>query len=513
MGHHSVKTHSSGISIIDRHSELSIRFCRTGQAVLQTNPVLSVRPVEVVPNQPVGLDPHSTIPDSTPSVVAKRGSSPTRSTSPSPNSFHSTHLRCQSGRLGSPLGTSGSDNIRSLVSTGVQTSHQQPRNESCQPSHLSLQTPGSEPLRHVVNRQHDSGIVHSPPRRHTVEITRSRNDRSPPTLSEPEDSSSCQAHSRQIECLGGRTVQKESDSSHRMDNSAGDGQSDLPQIGTTNGRSVCDSSQQQTPSLREPSLQPINMGDRRAFVRIWSWSHRLPPTESGYRAPVTGHRECPVRAFARYRAQGLTGHRVLLLAPWWPRQTWSNDLLIRLSKKSTRQARPTIPERDPPHGYRHVPPTRLTVIKQSLRKKRFSTKAFSLIASARRPSTRAVYDSRWKVFTDWCVREQINPLNPSPRRIADFLVFLFDTKNLSLSSIKGYRSMISHTLAFHKASKACSDPAISELIRALELKRPVSRSLTPKWDLSCVLWSLTKAPYEPLDQASLQFLTWKQCSF
>ena len=69
--------------------------------------------------------------------------------------------------------------------------------------------------------------------------------------------------------------------------------------------------------------------------------------------------------------------------------------------------------------------------------------------------------------------------------------------------------MLSHTLAFNKAVKTCSDPTISELIRAFELKRPVSRSLTPKWDLACVLWSLTKAPYEPLDQATLQFLTWK----
>ena len=69
--------------------------------------------------------------------------------------------------------------------------------------------------------------------------------------------------------------------------------------------------------------------------------------------------------------------------------------------------------------------------------------------------------------------------------------------------------MLSHTLAFHRSSQVCSDPAISELIRAMELKRPVSRSLTPKWGLACVLWSLTKSPYEPLDQASFQFLTWK----
>ena len=69
--------------------------------------------------------------------------------------------------------------------------------------------------------------------------------------------------------------------------------------------------------------------------------------------------------------------------------------------------------------------------------------------------------------------------------------------------------MLSHTLTFHRSSQVCSDPAISELIRVMVLKRPVSPSLTPKWDLACVLWSLTKSPYEPLDQASLQFLTWK----
>ncbi len=95
------------------------------------------------------------------------------------------------------------------------------------------------------------------------------------------------------------------------------------------------------------------------------------------------------------------------------------------------------------------------------------------------------------------------------RRLADFFIFLFDQKKLSVSTIKGYRSMISHTLSFRGPSSIGSDPFISELIKAFELERPVSRSLSPKWDLSCVLWSLSKAPYEPLDQASLQYLTWK----
>ena len=78
--------------------------------------------------------------------------------------------------------------------------------------------------------------------------------------------------------------------------------------------------------------------------------------------------------------------------------------------------------------------------------------------------------------------------------------------------------MLSHTLAFHRSSQVCSDPAILELIRAMELKRPVSRSLTPKWDLACVLWSLTirrtnlliKHPYSSSRGRPFFFLLWPQ---
>ena len=69
--------------------------------------------------------------------------------------------------------------------------------------------------------------------------------------------------------------------------------------------------------------------------------------------------------------------------------------------------------------------------------------------------------------------------------------------------------MLSHTLSFRGIKTIGSDSNISELIRSLELSRPVSRSLTPKWDLSCVLWSFTKAPYEPLGEATVSHLTWK----
>ena len=240
------------------------------------------------------------------------------------------------------------------------------------------------------------------------------------------------------------------------------------------------------------------MGSRRAFVRVGPTGGLcLSPTHS--HSPDSGENQ----------GEGLPDSPCRSLVAQETLVQHNSRSPVRLPKETSSQMRPSVPERQTPCGPRHVPLTRLAIIRRSLQKKPFSGRASAFIASARRKSTRAVYDARWKLFSEWCLRREIDPVNPSSRRIADFLLYLFDDKKLSLGSIKGYRSMLSHTLAFHRSSQVCSDPAISELIRAMELKRPVSRSHTPKWDLACDLWSLTKSPYEPLDQASLQFITWK----
>ena len=98
---------------------------------------------------------------------------------------------------------------------------------------------------------------------------------------------------------------------------------------------------------------------------------------------------------------------------------------------------------------------------------------------------------------------------PLLQSIADFLIYLFSEKKYQVSTIKGYRSMISNTLKFKTGNRIGSNPVFSELIRSFKLQRPVQRSLTPKWDLSWVLVCLQKAPYEPLHKASKLHVTIK----
>ena len=118
-------------------------------------------------------------------------------------------------------------------------------------------------------------------------------------------------------------------------------------------------------------------------------------------------------------------------------------------------------------------------------------------------------DAKWTIFSNWCHTKKVNPISAPITVIADFLIFLFSEKKCQISTIKGYRSMISNTLKFKTGNRIGSNPVLSDPIRSFELQRPVQRSLTPKWDLSWVLVCLQKPPFEPLDKASKFHVTIK----
>ncbi|MCG7878355.1 MAG: site-specific integrase [Candidatus Thiodiazotropha taylori] len=149
------------------------------------------------------------------------------------------------------------------------------------------------------------------------------------------------------------------------------------------------------------------------------------------------------------------------------------------------------------------------IIKRSIRNKKFSREVADHVSKARRASTRQVYNSRWQIFASWADKRKINPSKATPDIIADFLIYLFKDKNCQVSTIKGYRSMISNTLKFSSYFDIGNDPVLSELIKSFQTQRPVNRPLAPKWDLAFVLTFLCKEPYEPLNAASLIHLSMK----
>ena len=130
--------------------------------------------------------------------------------------------------------------------------------------------------------------------------------------------------------------------------------------------------------------------------------------------------------------------------------------------------------------HRYAAASRLGIIKQSIRDKKFSAQVAEHVSKARRKSTGKVYDAKWKIFVNWANQRKVDHIQASPHVIADFLTFLFTEKKCQVSTIKGYRSTISNTLKFKAGYDIGSHPVLSELIKSFQRQRPVERSLAPK---------------------------------
>ena len=87
--------------------------------------------------------------------------------------------------------------------------------------------------------------------------------------------------------------------------------------------------------------------------------------------------------------------------------------------------------------------------------------------------------------------------NPTIPKVADFLLWLWKLKGLSLSAIKGYRSMLSSVFKF-KLPELFTHHVLRSLLRSLSLEAPRKPLAPPPWDLDVVLRHLMSEAYEPV---------------
>ena len=138
----------------------------------------------------------------------------------------------------------------------------------------------------------------------------------------------------------------------------------------------------------------------------------------------------------------------------------------------------------------------------------FSSAVAEQASLARRPSSLAVYQVRWSVYRSWCHDNGHSLSRPTLTKVADFLYWLRFTRGLSVSSLRGYRSVLSAVFRFHLPSLS-SDPVIRDLLRSFRLSSAERVLRPPAWDLSKVLTYLVSPAFEPLTQASFRSLTLK----
>ena len=127
------------------------------------------------------------------------------------------------------------------------------------------------------------------------------------------------------------------------------------------------------------------------------------------------------------------------------------------------------------------------------------------IEAPQRRSNRSVYEAKWTIFTKWCITNQVDFRAPPLKSVADFLLYLFQDRKLQPSTIEGY---IADKLG-NSPINISKDKNLTLLLDSFHRDRPKGRRGIPSWNLSLVLHQLTKAPFEPIKEASLKHLTFK----
>ena len=168
---------------------------------------------------------------------------------------------------------------------------------------------------------------------------------------------------------------------------------------------------------------------------------------------------------------------------------------------------PTI-QRSPPQEPESSKSACLAPRASSIQKQGFSDEVAARIEAPQRSSTRAVYKSKWAIFVKWCESNEVDFRSPSLKQVADFLLYLFKERQLQPSTIEGYRTAIADMIGNDKVHFG-KDENLTRLLDSFHRDKPKGRWGVPSWNLSLVLHQLTKAPFEPMQKASLQHLSFK----
>ena len=206
-------------------------------------------------------------------------------------------------------------------------------------------------------------------------------------------------------------------------------------------------------------------------------------------------------------------NRIILIALGWPNMPWFWDLVAMSSQIPL--CLPTLPNlvSQPFNQTLHRNQLNLNLhawllepqqsrSRDSLRQRQHKSR---LLKEDQKGS---VYEPKWPIFTKWCLSNSVDFRAPPLKVIADFLLHLFQDRKLQPGTIDGYRSAIADKLG-NATINVSKDENLTRLQDSFQRDRPKGRRGIPSWNLSLVLHQLTKAPFEPLKEASLKHLTYK----
>ena len=391
---------------------------------------------------------------------------------------------------------------RRVVSTGKQTAHKLPRVESSFSGTKRVSKPLFQQLEDSTggHRQHYSSVVHKQRRGYEVgSLVCPSVENSDLLYNKPSNPQSL-SHPGPTKCGSGQAIQTGPDNSDGMVSPHRNLPGYMLPVAQTSGGPLCHEVQQQTASVCVSGAGPLGHCSRctqhalgeLGCLRLPTGSHL--GQSSGKVTELSGQQD---NSDCSWMAQ-----HALVLGPGGHVQPNPIESSQRATPSDTALQSDPSQKSDKSESPRMAP--RITAIKEQ----GFSEAVAARIEAPQRKSTRSVYEAKWTIFTKWCVSNKVDFKSPPLKSVADFLLYLFEVKNLQPSTIDGYRSAIADKLG-NVTLNISKDDDLNRLLDSFHRDRPKGRRGIPSWNLSLVLHQLTKAPFEPLREASLKHLTFK----
>jgi len=412
--------------------------------------------------------------------------------------YTSSVRRCIQNRMGSAHGDE--DTLRALVRRRGRPSHQLPRAPSSDQGdrRLAGDTTGYDD--DDRNRQHHCSGTHQQTRRNTFPSTTQPDDRILPTSRQVADESESTTHPGDNQRDSRCSIKTRSAKPHRMATTSGVLQVDLHTTVDTERGSVRNKVQQPAAGIHITDTRSGSTRRRRPFPKLGRFRRLRVPTD------VSSSEVADEDTRGELSDDP---HRSLLAqSPLVPGPHQFSTTESSTSSELEESTEGTTHKTAPPQP-RPIRSARMDAVTTSLKKRGFSDRSAEAVLNVHRPSTRSVYDTRWKSFLKWCETKKIKPeIIPIPR-IADFLIYLRDVRKLKAGSIGGYLSVVATVRNITTETRLSAIPELAAIIKGFKQEDQTKRFRPPEWDLGLVLQSLTGPPYEPLEEAPIDALTKK----
>ncbi|KAL1278908.1 hypothetical protein QQF64_025581 [Cirrhinus molitorella] len=408
---------------------------------------------------------------------------------------HFGYDRCIQHRLGRRMQWASS--CRALVGPSAALAYQLPRAADSVFGPEEVPTFGSGQTRAGPHRQHCDCSLHQSPGRCTLLSHVTASPPSPPLVSKQCQVSTSHPHTGRTQLGSGRALPTDF-ASGRVETSPSDGSADLESFRSGPGRPVC--------LDREHSL-PVVVRSVRGAPR-----HRCTGTQLASGPPQvcvsTSEPNCtdPVQSQGGQRTDPAGGP---LLA--------QQGLVLRAGAPLPRSSLAHSPEEGPPftgEGHdmapapRSLEPPRMVPGRDQEDFRDLPLAVVNTLLQSRAPSTRRLYDLRWRKFTNWCSSRGENPRRCGIRTVLSFLQGGLD-RHLSASTLKVQVAAIAANHDLVEGRSVGKHNLVIRFLKGARRLNPVRPRLVPSWDLSVVLRGLQSDPFEPLQSVELSALSQK----